>query len=352
MTRAYLPGFSPLELLISLAVFVILVGLSAFPLRHYGRRFILPGIPVAAKQLALGMTIGFAAPSLMLMIAWAFGQAEFIGFGIDDSFGLAADIRTDWWKLLSGFLTVSLNEELIFRGLLFLIPLWIVQAMIDLGFRQCARHGDYREEPHADKRSAGMDTLGGELPDSELPFLKGPESGQIRVKYNSILRLSALSRFPAFPYATDVFASRSIRTVFFVIAFTVILMAQAVAFSLAHSSNPNLTSLALINIFLAGVLFAFLAYRKGGFYAAIGAHWLWNFSYEVYDLPVSGIVIGTGQHIVSFRLADRGIVGGGAFGLEGGIACTTVLFAIIISILAATWLYSQNRISLSKIEHV
>ncbi|MEP0814192.1 MAG: CPBP family intramembrane metalloprotease [bacterium] len=124
-------------------------------------------------------------------------------------------------------------------------------------------------------------------------------------------------------------------------AFCALLAGQAIVFALMHADNPNATSFALVNVALAGALFGIAAAGKGGFYAAAGMHWAINLTYEVFNLPISGIEFDTGFHSFAIVLSEGGAAGGGAFGLEGGWAMTA---ALILGIAVAVgWLRKQTK---------
>jgi membrane protease YdiL (CAAX protease family) len=104
----------------------------------------------------------------------------------------------------------------------------------------------------------------------------------------------------------------------------------AVAFALAHLANPNVTSLAIGNIALAGVFLGLAFYAPGGIWTAWGAHLGWNGMLAALDAPVSGV-----PFRIPFIDYDPGTpawLTGGAFGPEGGLAST---LALTIAVLVA-----------------
>lgn len=101
----------------------------------------------------------------------------------------------------------------------------------------------------------------------------------------------------------------------------------SVAFSLLHINNPHITLLGLINLGLAGVLFAVAHLRTRALWLPIGLHFAWNFLQYIYGWPISG-----------FRFPDSPLkaepigpeyLTGGAFGPEGSLL-TTLIFSIAI----------------------
>ncbi len=67
------------------------------------------------------------------------------------------------------------------------------------------------------------------------------------------------------------------------------MIGSAALFALLHGLNPNMTFLAVFNIFLAGCFFSALIYSTGSLFTAIGAHITWNWTQgAILGIPVSG----------------------------------------------------------------
>lgn len=99
-------------------------------------------------------------------------------------------------------------------------------------------------------------------------------------------------------------------------------------FAFAHVANPAVTPIALANIFLGSVFFSLGYFVTGSLWFPIAAHAAWNLALAlILGVPVSGIDFSAGW----LRTIDGApaIVGGGAFGPEGGLAGT---FALAIGI--------------------
>lgn len=105
-----------------------------------------------------------------------------------------------------------------------------------------------------------------------------------------------------------------------------IIFLPALIFSLLHSLNPNVTFLGLTNIFLVGVLFAMMFYKRGSLWMPIGFHITWNFFQgNVFGLNVSG----TDSYSIITNIIDGNILlTGGDFGAEGGLITTIVIFLL------------------------
>jgi hypothetical protein len=101
-------------------------------------------------------------------------------------------------------------------------------------------------------------------------------------------------------------------------------LVASLIFAYLHSQNPNVTPLALANIFLAGILlsFAYLKTRSLWFATAVHLGWNWGMS-SVFDFPVSGLLFDTPLYTGVEVGQDWWT--GGSFGPEAGIAGTLVL---------------------------
>ena len=102
---------------------------------------------------------------------------------------------------------------------------------------------------------------------------------------------------------------------------------NALLFSLLHVGNPNVSAIALVNIFLFGILASILTLRRGSVWMVCAVHSMWNFAQgNLFGIPVSGLA-GLPSPLRA-EVAEGGwqtLVSGGAFGLEGGLAVTVVL---------------------------
>lgn len=100
-------------------------------------------------------------------------------------------------------------------------------------------------------------------------------------------------------------------------------IATSTAFALMHLFNPGVTPLALLNIFLAGVVLNLLVLRDGKLWSAVGFHFAWNYIMGVvFASPVSG---GSPEGIIRLSLRGEELLTGGSFGIEGGLICSAVL---------------------------
>lgn len=110
----------------------------------------------------------------------------------------------------------------------------------------------------------------------------------------------------------------------------VVFLVPAIIFAILHSLNPNVNILGIINIFLVGILFAYMFWKNGNIWMPIGYHITWNyFQGNVYGLPVSGLNFNS---IYTMQLNGESIINGGNFGPEGGLITTIILILGIVFI--------------------
>jgi len=96
-------------------------------------------------------------------------------------------------------------------------------------------------------------------------------------------------------------------------------------FSILHAFNAGVSILALINIFLFGIIMGVYVFKRGNIWGACAIHSFWNFAQgNIFGSPVSGTATTPSVFIMEFDMS-RQLANGGAFGLEGGVAATIVL---------------------------
>jgi membrane protease YdiL (CAAX protease family) len=118
--------------------------------------------------------------------------------------------------------------------------------------------------------------------------------------------------------------------------FFIAVLPTSLLFAAGHFFNPNvphnyLLAIQFVNTALAGVWLAVGYWRTRSMWLPLGLHWAWNWTMgSLLGLPVSGITSLTRAPLL--RATDRGPVWltGGAYGLEGGLACTLALIIAII----------------------
>ncbi|WP_420124833.1 CPBP family intramembrane glutamic endopeptidase [Longimicrobium sp.] len=103
-------------------------------------------------------------------------------------------------------------------------------------------------------------------------------------------------------------------------------------FAMMHGNNPNVTPVALANIFLAGVMLAVAYLRTRSLWFATGVHLGWNWTMaSLLDFPVSGIVMDV--PLYTGRETGPDWMTGGAFGPEAGLAASLTI------VLGTAWMW-------------
>jgi hypothetical protein len=105
------------------------------------------------------------------------------------------------------------------------------------------------------------------------------------------------------------------------------LLPVSVPFALVHLANPNVVpGFTFVNTVLAGVWLCVAYWRTRSLWFPLGLHFGWNWVQgALLGSPVSGITGITPHPLLRFADAGPAWVGGGAYGIEGGAACTLAL---------------------------
>jgi hypothetical protein len=107
---------------------------------------------------------------------------------------------------------------------------------------------------------------------------------------------------------------------------------SSAVFTVLHSLNPNLSVVAIMNLFLFGLFAALFTLREGSLWGISAVHSAWNWAQgNVFGLEVSGTNT-LGGMLFNLQEVGPDLVTGGAFGPEGGLAVTVVLIASIVVI--------------------
>ncbi len=113
------------------------------------------------------------------------------------------------------------------------------------------------------------------------------------------------------------------------------ILISSLIFSALHLLNPNISLIALLNLFLFAVFAALYALFEGGLWGVFAIHTVWNWAQgNLFGFEVSGSEISSA---VIFDLAEAGPdwLTGGPFGPEGGLAVTGVLLLSSILVFIA-----------------
>lgn len=98
-------------------------------------------------------------------------------------------------------------------------------------------------------------------------------------------------------------------------------------FAAVHLANPNVSrGFTFINTAVAGVWLAAAYLRTRSLWFPLGLHWAWNWTQaSLLGLPVSGIQRIAPAPLLHAMNAGPDWLTGGAYGIEGGAACTVAL---------------------------
>ncbi|MDO4572088.1 MAG: CPBP family intramembrane metalloprotease [Clostridia bacterium] len=105
---------------------------------------------------------------------------------------------------------------------------------------------------------------------------------------------------------------------------------SSLLFAAMHLANPGMTPLSFANLLLAGLFFALYALRTDNIWGASAAHAAWNFFQgHILGSEVSGLT--SSASVFKAQAHGAAWLGGGSFGLEGGVAvCAVLLLAILL----------------------
>jgi uncharacterized protein len=130
------------------------------------------------------------------------------------------------------------------------------------------------------------------------------------------------------------FRGYPLQTMMRALPFIAAVIPSSVLFAYVHLNNPNVAwGFTFINTTLAGFWLAVAYLRTRSLWFPLGLHWAWNWAMgALLGLPVSGITSLTRAPL--FRATDTGPawLTGGAYGIEGGAACTVALIISTIFI--------------------
>jgi hypothetical protein len=100
---------------------------------------------------------------------------------------------------------------------------------------------------------------------------------------------------------------------------------SSLVFALLHSLNPNLSLIAVLNLFLFGVFAALYALYETSLWGVFALHSVWNWAQgNFFGLEVSGTQP-RGGTLLNLQETGPDVITGGQFGPEGGLAVTVVL---------------------------
>lgn len=120
------------------------------------------------------------------------------------------------------------------------------------------------------------------------------------------------------------------------------MLATSALFAWGHANNPQVTPVALANIFLAGVMLAVAYLRTRSLWFATAVHVGWNWTMQsLLGFPVSGLNE-FDTPLYDVRELGPDAVTGGAFGPEAGVLATLAIVA------GAVWIWRTPRLGPSE----
>ncbi|MBA3646388.1 MAG: CPBP family intramembrane metalloprotease [Gemmatimonadaceae bacterium] len=116
----------------------------------------------------------------------------------------------------------------------------------------------------------------------------------------------------------------------------VAVVGTSLLFGALHLLNPGADLLSMVNVTLAGIFLAIVLLKTKSLYAAIAAHFAWNWTMAaIFHTVVSGASIPA----PNYATVDNGPdwLTGGRWGPEGGVGATVAMLVLIF------FLYKQRR---------
>lgn len=119
------------------------------------------------------------------------------------------------------------------------------------------------------------------------------------------------------------------------------IVVSSLVFTAAHGLSNAIGPVALINLFLFGVFTCLYTIYEGGLWGVCGLHAAWNWAQgNLFGIEVSGNQAAGGT-LLNYQETGPDLLTGGAFGTEGGLACTVVLGVAIMVVAMLLW--RRNR---------
>ncbi|MCB1187883.1 CPBP family intramembrane metalloprotease [bacterium] len=103
-------------------------------------------------------------------------------------------------------------------------------------------------------------------------------------------------------------------------------------FAIWHSGNPEVDTLAIVNIGLAGMVLGQLFLNQASVGGAAALHIVWNLGQAVMGLPVSGILV-CQPLLGGINGAGLKLISGGPFGPEGSLGTSAALLMVFAYLL-------------------
>ncbi|MBQ9060355.1 MAG: CPBP family intramembrane metalloprotease, partial [Firmicutes bacterium] len=109
------------------------------------------------------------------------------------------------------------------------------------------------------------------------------------------------------------------------------IVVNSLVFTAMHLFNPGISFLALVQIFIVGMVFSLFVYYYNGLWMAMAFHAAWNFTQSIFfGLPNSGIVSAYSVFRLDAASATNGIFYNVNFGVEGSIGAVVILAGVCL----------------------
>jgi hypothetical protein len=102
----------------------------------------------------------------------------------------------------------------------------------------------------------------------------------------------------------------------------------SVLFAVAHTGNPDINVLGIVNTFGWGVLLGYAFWRSGDLWLPIGLHAGWNLALPLAGVPLSGFTMNLTGYTVRWKAGP--LWSGGEYGLEGSILTSAILLLLLV----------------------
>lgn len=124
------------------------------------------------------------------------------------------------------------------------------------------------------------------------------------------------------------------------------LVFSSATFALVHMENPHVVpGFTFVNTALAGAWLAVAYWRTRSLWFPTGLHLGWNWVQgAVLGSPVSGITRITPEPLLRLTDAGPAWLGGGAYGIEGGAACTLAILLATLFVWRTGWLRASPEL--------
>jgi hypothetical protein len=114
------------------------------------------------------------------------------------------------------------------------------------------------------------------------------------------------------------------------------------AFGFLHSANPAVSEVGVANTVLFGILFGLALVWSRSFWLPYGMHVGWNLALALLGAPISGLSV----YATSLQTLPAGddLWDGGAYGLEGGLAASLLVLALLRAVWVMRGLNTGGRL--------